>query len=117
LRPSGCRSAGCCRRPNPFAAGPARTPRGEPVLPDRERHQYTDAPNAFALLRARRERPRGCRATEQRDELAPFHSITSSAIADTPAGTSRPSANPMLLRNAGYHAGGHARVCDPAVSG
>src|SRR5262249_14490591 len=30
------------------------------------------------LLRARRERPRGC-ATEQRDELAPLHSITSSA--------------------------------------
>src|SRR5262245_44471694 len=31
------------------------------------------------LLRARRERPRGRRAAEQRDELAPFHSITSSA--------------------------------------
>jgi hypothetical protein len=28
------------------------------------------------LLRARRERPRGC-ATEQRDELPPLHSITS----------------------------------------
>ena len=26
-----------------------------------------------ALLRARRKRPRGCRAAEQRDELAPFH--------------------------------------------
>jgi hypothetical protein len=25
------------------------------------------------LLRARRERPRGCRAAEQRDEFAPFH--------------------------------------------
>src|SRR5262249_37044463 len=25
------------------------------------------------LLRARRERPRGCRATEQRDEVAPSH--------------------------------------------
>src|SRR5262249_35706715 len=25
------------------------------------------------LLRARRERPRGCRAAEQRDELAPLH--------------------------------------------
>src|SRR5215475_12841929 len=33
------------------------------------------------LLRARRERPRDRRAPEQRDELAPFHSITSSARA------------------------------------
>ncbi len=40
------------------------------------------------LLRARRERPRGCRATEQRDELAPVHSITSSARSTSPAGTS-----------------------------
>jgi hypothetical protein len=32
------------------------------------------------LLRARRERPRG-RAGDERDELAPFHSITSSAVA------------------------------------
>src|SRR5262245_1897041 len=31
------------------------------------------------LLRPCRERPRGCRAAEQRDELATFHSITSSA--------------------------------------
>src|SRR5262249_54315836 len=33
------------------------------------------------LLRARRERPRRRRAAEQRDELATFHSITSSARA------------------------------------
>jgi hypothetical protein len=32
-----------------------------------------------ALLRGRRERPRCRRAAEQRDDLAPFHSITSSA--------------------------------------
>src|SRR5215471_6543402 len=31
------------------------------------------------LLRSRSQRPRGCRAAEQRDELAAFHSITSSA--------------------------------------
>src|SRR5262249_36829198 len=43
------------------------------------------------LLRARRERPR-CRAAEQRDELAPLHSITSSVRARTAAGTSSPSA-------------------------
>jgi len=41
------------------------------------------------LLRARRERPRGRRA-EQRDERAPSHSITSSAVASSVAGTSMP---------------------------
>ena len=35
------------------------------------------------LLRARRERPRSRRAAEQRDELAPLHSITSSARASS----------------------------------
>src|SRR5262245_8341678 len=44
-----------------------------------------------ALLRACRERPRG-RAAEQRDEIAAFHSITSSARASTDEGTSSPSA-------------------------
>src|SRR5262249_26710731 len=49
------------------------------------------------LLRARRERPRCHRATEQRDELATAaHSITSSARADTPGGTSRPSVLAVL---------------------
>ena len=38
-----------------------------------------------------RERPRGCSATHHRDELAAFHSITSSARASSVAGTSRPS--------------------------
>jgi hypothetical protein len=45
-----------------------------------------------SLLRARRERPRGCRAPEQRDERAPVHSITSSARAISVAGMSRRSA-------------------------
>src|SRR5215831_13441068 len=40
------------------------------------------------LLRAHRERPRRRRAAEQRDELAPFHSITSSARASSLSGTS-----------------------------
>jgi hypothetical protein len=39
------------------------------------------------LLRARRERPRGRRAAEKRDELAAVHSITSSARASTLGGT------------------------------
>ena len=42
------------------------------------------------LLCARRERPRRCRAAEQRDELAPYHSITSSASASNVGGTSSP---------------------------
>src|SRR5262245_60156672 len=42
-----------------------------------ERHEHADAPHG-ALLRARRKRP-GSRSAEQRDELAPIHSITSSA--------------------------------------
>src|SRR6266516_6817862 len=43
------------------------------------------------LLRACRERPRRRRATEQRDEFAASHSITSSAIASTPGGIVRSS--------------------------
>ena len=48
------------------------------------------------LLRARRERPRRRRAAEQRDELAPLHSITSSARASSVGGMSRPSALAVL---------------------
>jgi hypothetical protein len=44
------------------------------------RHEHADAPHAVALLRARRQRPRR-RAAEERDCLAPIHSITSSASA------------------------------------
>jgi hypothetical protein len=44
------------------------------------------------LLRACRERPRGSRAGEQRDELATPHSITSSVRASSIGGISRPSA-------------------------
>ena len=45
----------------------------------RARAQEPDGRQLARLLRARRERPRGRRAAEQRDELAPSHSITSSA--------------------------------------
>ena len=38
-------------------------------------HQDTDAPHPVRLLRGRRERPRGRRATQQRDELPPFQLI------------------------------------------
>src|SRR6266511_3195908 len=39
----------------------------------RAAHQYADPPHALALLRARRERPRGCSAAKKRDELAPSY--------------------------------------------
>jgi len=57
--------------------------------------EHADAPHPFALLRARRERPRRRGAAEQRDELAPLHlrshSITSSARASSVGGMVRPS--------------------------
>src|SRR5262249_33462850 len=56
----------------------------------------TDASELTWLLRPRRQRPRRRRATEQRDELAPPHSITSSARARSVAGISRPSAFAVL---------------------
>ena len=59
-------------------------------------HEHADAPHPLGLLRARRERPRRRRAAEQRDELAPPHSITSSARASSVGGTSRPSALAVL---------------------
>ena len=48
------------------------------------------------LLRARRERPPHCRAAEQRDELAPLHSITSSAKTYTWDGIVIPSTSAVL---------------------
>src|SRR5262249_11267354 len=54
------------------------------------------APDLARLLRARIERPRGCRAAHQRDERAPPHSITSSARCWRNQGTSRPSAIAVL---------------------
>jgi hypothetical protein len=54
-------------------------------------HQHADPPHPVALLRARCERPRR-RAADERDELAPVHSITSSAVAIRRSGTLRPSA-------------------------
>src|SRR5215467_10773278 len=61
-------------------------------------HEYADAPHALALLRARRERPRCRCAAEQRDELAPPHSITSSARASSVGGTVRTSIRAVRLR-------------------
>src|SRR5262245_28995275 len=58
------------------------------------------------LLRARHSRPRRRRAADQRDEFAPFHSITSSARTSTDAGTSRPRALAVLrLMTSSYFTG------------
>src|SRR5262249_37202325 len=46
-------------------------------------------PHDFRLLRVRRKRPCSSRAAEERDELAPFHSITSSARKSTEGGMVR----------------------------
>src|SRR5262249_5879592 len=55
------------------------------------RREYSDDMHCF--LRLRRERPRGGRAAEQRDELTPpDHSITSSASASSLSGIVRSSA-------------------------
>ena len=60
-------------------------------------HEDADAPHRSRLLRACGERPRSGRtAAEQRDELAPSHSITSSARASSIGGTSKPSAFAVL---------------------
>jgi hypothetical protein len=53
----------------------------------RKSHQHADPSHPLRLLRARRERPRGRRAAEERDEIASFHSITSSARASSPVVT------------------------------
>src|SRR4029077_10808687 len=58
--------------------------------------EYADAPHRLRLLRARSEWPRRRRAPDQRDELAPPHSITSLARARSVGGTSRPSALAVL---------------------
>src|SRR5262249_42563204 len=55
-----------------------------------------DAINAPGVLRARRERPRRRSAADERDELAPPHSITSSAMASSPGGKLRPNALAVL---------------------
>ena len=54
-------------------------------------HQHADAPNAPALLRPRHHRPSHSTAN-QREELPPLHSITSSVRPSNIAGTSSPIA-------------------------
>ena len=60
------------------------------------RHQHADHGHAARLLRARRARPGDECAAEERDELAPPHSITSSAVICMIIGTVRPSVFAVL---------------------
>src|SRR5262249_34122025 len=73
------------KRGDPLAGGRVRALAHEP-----------DSLQFPRLLRARRERPRGRRAAEQRDDVAAVHSITSSARASSDGGSSRPSALAVL---------------------
>src|SRR5262245_7720591 len=59
-----------------------------------KRHNHRDRACRVGLrmLRSRRERPSHRRAADERDELAPLNSITSSARASNMGGTVRPSA-------------------------
>jgi hypothetical protein len=75
----------------PWSTRPRRNASRSPFRGWR-RAQETDTPHTVGLLRTRRKRPRR-RAAEQCDELAPPHSITSSARASRVGGTSRPSAS------------------------
>src|SRR5262245_52727246 len=75
--------------------------------------KHPDYRNSSRLLRARRERPRG-RPAEHGDELAAFHSITSSASASSVGGMVRRSilavsalrtSSNLLARRTGRSAG------------
>jgi hypothetical protein len=63
-------------------------------------------PHPFALLRARRERPRRRAADEQYELAPPDHSITSSARASSLSGIWRPSALAVLRLMASSNAVG-----------
>src|SRR5215472_9905024 len=97
----------------------AKAPQPTPDVHHRALTLAVDAAHPLALLRARHQRPR-CRAAKQRDELAPPHSITSSARASSVGGTSRPSALAVLrLITSSYLVGastGRSRNGPPAGS-
>jgi hypothetical protein len=91
-RPSGIRSASCGRSADRTVARLAQTPPTVLRQPTTggTRHENADKPRSLSLLRVRNARAGGCDAANQRDELAPLHSITSSARANKVAGTSTP---------------------------
>src|SRR5262245_51774923 len=66
-----------------------------PIVRSRGQENANEA-RLLALLRAHRERPRGSRAADERDELAALHSITSSARSRIAVGSSSPIALAVL---------------------
>src|SRR5215470_7672814 len=64
----------------------------ELLAPGSGRAAVEESDNRHRLLRARRERPSRRGAAQQRDELAPLHSITSSARVRRLSEILRPSA-------------------------
>src|SRR5262249_6920596 len=77
-------------------AHPAYEFLAEWVIVRGSRSDVSDARGLARLLRARRQRPRGCRPADERDELAPLHSITSSARPRSGNGIVRPSVLAVL---------------------
>src|SRR5262249_12343416 len=69
--------------------------KGSDPLALNQRRRWDHESDRRQLLRARRKGPRGS-AAKQRDELAPPHSITSSARPSSGSGTVRPSALAVL---------------------
>jgi hypothetical protein len=84
------RQAACYRSPaawrGAFAASANPVSRSVPTVAENRKNC------ALETLRCLLWERGGCRAAEQRDELAPLHSMTSSASASSIGGISRPSA-------------------------
>src|SRR5262249_46253961 len=77
-------------------AHPAHEFLAEWIVVRGSRSDVSDARGLARLLRGRCERTTDRRAAEQCDEIAPLHSITSSASASSVGGMSRPSAFAVL---------------------
>src|SRR5262249_34316969 len=94
VRPAGFESHVCAVGEAPFvqALAKCRFERREPF----GRSTAENPDHRHQLLRAPRERPR-CRAAEQRDELAPLHSITSSTCASKIGESDSPNDCAVLL--------------------
>src|SRR5262249_42580853 len=61
------------------------------------KQQHADARNPLALLRACRERPRDCRAAEERNEVAALHLYAHSITSSASSRRSRGIVNPSVL--------------------
>src|SRR5262249_8800046 len=77
-------------------AHPAREFLAEWIVVRGSRPDVPDTRRLARLLRARRERPRGC-ADDWREERASLHSITSWAGTSRPGGTVKPSSFAVLI--------------------